>query len=249
MNVFALLFLLLILFLSGLAVWLIVSQETKLSGLESVFICLLGGTAVTSWLSFTLAELSLFSLPLLLALVLLLSGLGIGWAIRQNRLRTAWTGLRWHWPDGVVGLLLLVAIVLSGRPSEYIVGGRDHGVYVNTAIYIAKTGRIIVVEPEIESIPSELRATLVWPETRTYQAGFPGPWSGGRQSVSGLTIRDTAAGVYLPHAFHLYPALIALFFAIGGMPMALFTTMFLALLGSLAIYLTAARLWAGGLGC
>lgn len=242
MTIFALLFLILILLLPGLPVWLIVSQEAKLSGLETVFVCLLAGTAVTSWLSLTLAEFSLFSLPLLLILVLFFSGLGLGWAIRHKRLRAAWAGLRWQWQDGIVAVLLLVGILLSGRPSEYIIGGRDHGVYVNTGIHIAKTGGIVVQDAAITAVFPELRPVIVWPETRTQQAGFPGPWSEG-QRMSGLTIRDLDAGIYLPHAFHLYPALIAVFFAVGGVPLALFTTMFLALLGSLAIYLTVARLW------
>lgn len=247
MSFLSLLLLFLILLLPGLAIWLTLKKDAKLTGLESVFVWLLAGTAVTSWLSVTLAEFSLFSLPLLLILVLVPSGLGVGWATWQGRLQTAFLGLRWHWHDGIVGVLLLVGVVLSGRPSEYIIGGRDHGVYVNIAIHVAKTGGIIVQDSEIAAVPSELRPTVVWPETRTYQAGFPGPWSEG-QRMSGLTIRDLDAGIYLPHAFHLYPALIALFFAVGGVPTALFTTMFLALLGSLAIYVTVTRLWGAPTG-
>jgi hypothetical protein len=239
----------LIILLPGLAGWLAFANgaKVKLTGLECVFIWLLAGTAVVSWLSLTLAAFTIFSLPLLLTVVLIPSVLMIGWAGWHGRFQRAFSGLTWSWHDGAVGLLLLLAVFLSGRPSEYIIGGRDHGVYVNTGIHIAKTGGILVQDKEIVAVPAELRATLVWPETRTYQAGFPGPWSEG-QRLAGLTIRDLDAGAYLPHAFHLYPALIALFFAVGGVPTALFTTMFLALLGSLAIYATTARLWGQALG-
>ncbi|MCA9899234.1 MAG: hypothetical protein H6654_18950 [Ardenticatenaceae bacterium] len=249
MNFFLLFLVITLLLLPGLASWLLWGDKAraKLSGLESLFIWFLAGTAVSSWLSLTLAEFSLFSLPLLVGLLLLFSGFGIGWAVKQNRLRAALTGLRWHWQDAAVGGLLLVGVLLSGRPSEYIVGGRDHGVYVNTAIHIAKTGGIIVQDEEITAVSPELRSILVWPDTRLMQAGFPGPWSEG-QRMSGLTIRDTESGIYLPHAFHLYPALIALFFAVGGVPLGLFTTMFLSLLGSLAIYLIVARLLGRSVG-
>lgn len=249
MSLLSLLLLLLIILSPGLAIWLAFGQGTrvKLSGLESVFVWLLVGTAVVSWLSLTLAEFGLFALPLLLILILVPSSLLIGRSIRQGRFKLAFTGLTWQLEDGVVVVLLLAAVLLSGRPSEYIIGGRDHGVYVNTGIHIAKTGGVLVEDKEITAVPAELRTTLVWPETRLYQAGYPGPWSEG-QRLSGLTIRNLNMGIYLPHAFHLYPALIAVFFAFGGIPLALFTTMFLALLGSLAIYVTTARLWGRPVG-
>ena len=247
MNFLSLLLLILVILLPGLAFWSTLSNSTKLSGLESVFMCLLAGTVTTSWLSITLAEFAIFSLPLLLALVLIPSGFIIGWAFWRGELQAAFSGVKWHWYEGIAGLLLLVGIVLSGRPSEYIIGGRDHGVYINTAVHIAKTGSIIVKDSDIMTVSPELQPTVVWPETRTYQAGFPGPWSEG-QRMSGLTIRDLNAGSYLPHGFHLYPALIALFFTVGGISTALLTTPFLALLGSLAIYLTVARVWGESVG-
>ncbi|MEZ4594919.1 MAG: hypothetical protein R3D55_27820 [Chloroflexota bacterium] len=234
---------LLLVLLPGAGFWFMMGSPTRVSlrGLEALFLWLLAGLAAVSWLALTLAELGLFSLPLLVGLVIsvtiLLIGVGRWRGHRWQPLRQ----LKWGWPDLIVGLLLLIAVLLSGRPSEYIVGGRDHGVYINTGFHIAKTGAILVYDAEITAVPEALRSILVWPETRPYQPGFPGPWSEG-QRLSGLTIRDTDAGIYLPHAFHLYPALIAVFFAAGGVPLALLTTLILALLGSLAIYLTTARL-------
>ncbi|WP_420629583.1 ArnT family glycosyltransferase [Candidatus Leptofilum sp.] len=249
MTIVGSLLLLLLLLLPGMAAWFTLgnAQKVPLRGLEALFLWFLAGVATVSWLSITLAELELFSLPLLVGLVIGITIILIGFGWRNGRRWQPLRQLRWGWPDLVVGLLLLAAIFLSGRPSEYIVGGRDHGVYVNTGIHIAKTGGILVYDAEITAVPKAVRSVLVRPETRLYQAGFPGPWSEG-QRISGLTIRDTDAGIYLPHAFHLYPALIAVFYAAGGVPLALFTTMFLALLGSLAIYLTVTRLWSQPVG-
>lgn len=249
MNWLTLLLALTLILLPGLACWLAWGQRLKprLTGLEILFLWLLAGTAVVSWLGLTLAELAIFSLPLLVGLIGGASLLLIGWAGWHGRLQPLLFKFTWCWQDWAVGGLLLLLVLLSGRPSEYIIGGRDHGVYVNTGIHIAKTGRILVEDDEITAVPTELRAALVWPETRLYQAGFPGPWSEG-QRMSGLTIRSLDAGIYLPHAFHLYPALIAFFFTVGGIQTALYTTLFLSLLGSLAIYLVTARLWGKSVG-
>ncbi|MCP4422690.1 MAG: hypothetical protein GY805_39275 [Chloroflexi bacterium] len=249
MNFLALFLLLLMILLPGVASWLAFGNwlREKLLGLEVLFLWLLAGTAIVSWISLLLAELEIFSLPLVAGLIVALSVLLVGWAGWNGRFPNSFSQFTWGWQDLVVGALLLTAIFLSGWPSEYIVGGRDHGVYVNTGFHIAKTGGILVRDEVITAVPAELRETLVLSETRTYQAGFPGPWSDG-QRMSGLTIRDLDAGIYLPHAFHLYPALIALFFAVGGVPLALFTTMFLSLLASLAIYVTAARLFGKAVG-
>ena len=249
MTFLALILLLILILLPGLASWVAFGQRLapKLSGLEIIFIWLLSGTALVSWLSLTLAEFGQFSLPLMAVIIIVPSLLVIGWWGWHGRLRIILSSWTWHWHDLAVALLLVVLVLLSGRPSEYVIGGRDHGVYVNTGVHIAKTGEILVQDAEMTAVPTELRATLVRPETRLYQAGFPGPWSEG-QRISGLTIRDLDAGIYLPHAFHLYPALIALFFAVGGIQTALFTTMFLSLIGSLAIYLTAARLFGKPVG-
>ncbi len=249
MTVVGAFLLVLLLLLPGTAVWLNIGGMAKrhVRGVEALFLWLLAGLATVSWLALTLAEFDRFSLPLLSGIVVggtVLVG-GIGW--RNGRVWQPLSHLPWHWSDWVIGLLLIIAVFLSGRPSEYIVGGRDHGVYVNTGIYIAKTGGILVQDSEITAVQAELRSVLVWPETRLYQAGFPGPWSEG-QRLSGLTIRDTDAGIYLPHAFHLYPALIAVFYAAGGVPLALLTTMVLALTGSLAIHLVTARLFGQPVG-
>ena len=240
---------LLLVLLPGVAFWLLMGSRAQITlrGLEALFLWLLVGLATVSWLALTLAELEIFSLPLLVGLVIGVTILLVGFGWQRGYRWRSLRQLAWGWPDLVVGLLLIIAVFLSGRPSEYIVGGRDHGVYVNTGIHIAKTGAILVYDEEITAVPEALRPVLVWPETRPYQAGFPGPWSEG-QRLSGLTIRDTDVGIYLPHAFHLYPALIAVFFAAGGVPLALLTTMILALLGSLAIYLSTTRLFGQPIG-
>jgi hypothetical protein len=103
-------------------------------------------------------------------------------------------------------------------------------------------GLVIIRDLELAALPAESRSLLTNPSVSVETSGLPGPWSEG-QRLAGLTIRDASQGIILPHAFHLYPVLIAIFYAVGGLPFALGTTMVLAMLGSLAIYMTGQRLF------
>lgn len=243
------LLLVLLFLLPGTAAWLAfgASLKSHLRAVEIAYLIILTGVALVNWTALTLAEFEIFSLLLLAALVLGSSLLLGGWAVWRRRHQRPFANLTWSWSTLGSMLLLGLLVLLSGRPSEYIVGGRDHGVYVNTGIHIVHSGGILVRDEAITAVPEAARPLLVRPETRLNQPGFPGPWSEG-QHLTGLTIRDLDNGVYLLHGFHLYPALIAVFYAAGGVSLALMTTMALALLGSLGIYLVAARLFGQTIG-
>ena len=234
----------------GLTAWLVWGHSLKkqLSLLETVYLILLSGLAVNAWAALILAEWGVFSLPLLSLILWGGSGAIVVWGYKYGRIHHPFHSLTWNKP-ATIGLLLLLglALYLSPKPFEYVVGGRDHGIYVNTGVYIARHGRILVQDDTMAAVPPDSRAALIKPDVFVYRAGFPGPWSEG-QRLSGLTIRDTDAGIFAPHAFHLYPALIAIFFAAGGIYLALMTTTFLALLGGLGVYFVAYRLfnqWVG----
>lgn len=250
MMILSVIWLALLLLGPGLAAWIVWGQSLRktVSLPEAIYLVLLSGTGITAWLALILAELGVFSLPLL---SLLLAGGGVltaVWGYTHARFSRPFSSLPFSKPVAV-GILLLVglALYLSPKPFEYVVGGRDHGIYVNTGIYIARHGGILVQDDSMTAVPPESRYVLVKPDVFVYRSGFPGPWSEG-QRLSGLTIRDIDAGVFAPHAFHLYPALIAVFFAAGGIYLALATTPFLALLGGFGFFFAASRLfnpWVG----
>ena len=58
----------------------------------------------------------------------------------------AGAGRRWCWR---------LAFLLQARPSEYVVGGRDPGVYVAAMALIGRTGGIAYTDPGVLSIPPE----------------------------------------------------------------------------------------------
>ncbi|HEY3108140.1 MAG TPA: hypothetical protein VGL23_05270, partial [Chloroflexota bacterium] len=99
-----------------------------------------------AWCALVLAELGLF-LGLAGALASILVGLAAGLALvravvgaaglaRPSRLALA----------AALGLLALGAAILA-RPHEYLLGGLDPGVYVNTAASIATRGAIVYQDP------------------------------------------------------------------------------------------------------
>ena len=229
----------------GYAGWLAFGSglRQRVTAVETIFLILLTGITAVTWPAFLLAEIGLFSLPLLLAIVVVASLLIGGWGVRRNG--------RFHLnpfhnptftpTDLLPFVLLIIAFILSPEPFQYINGGRDHGIYVNTGIHIARTGSILFDDPELAAVPPESRALLTNPLVAPFHSLVPGSWSEG-QRLAGLTIRDAEAGTVVPHAFHLYPVWIAIFQAAGGVGLALWTTAVFNGLGLLAIFVSASRL-------
>jgi hypothetical protein len=229
----------------GYGAWLAFSDEGRrhLSAVEGLFIISLTGLITATLSAFILAELGLFELPLLLVLLGVFALGTAAWGIfKRGRSPNPLSGLSFQFIDLAPFLLLALAFLLSPQSFEYIVGGRDHGVYFNTGVNIARTGQILIIDPELAAVPPESRVLLINPDVSVDLHGLPGPWSEG-QRLPGLTIRDASQGIILPHAFHLYPALIAIFYALGGISFGLSTTMVLALFGSLAFYFAGRRLF------
>ena len=207
--------------------------------LEQVLVAFVSGALLNSWWALVLAEFGRFSLTPF-ALIILLSTLAIFFAAWRSTNRSHNRPPRPTVYSGLALLLLIAAAALSIPASQYFIGGRDHGIYIHTGINIAKQGGILINDSVLSELPGSLQSVVVKPEVNTWKAGLPGPWSEG-QRLAGFTIRDTAAGTVAPHAFHLYPALIAVFAAVGGPALALYATLYAGLTALLAIYLVARR--------
>lgn len=224
------------------------SDQEKLTVLEILFLILLGGLVIVLWLGMLFTELNMFSLPLLMGVTWGGSALIGVWAIKNGRSLNPFRGAT------VQPLILLIvffilalAVWISPKPFEYINGGRDHGLYINTGINIAKTGRILIQDEALTAVPNKSRPLLTNPATSVAPRPVPGPWSEG-QRLQGLTIRDLDEGIIAPHAFHLYPVFIAIFFAVSGTNYALISTIILGLLGIISVYIVSARVFGQAVG-
>ena len=234
----------------GLAGWLSFGKQLreKVTFIEASFLIILGSIIATSWIAIVLAEIKMFSLPTLIVLLLIGSLLLVGWAVRNGRVSNPFKNVSFSLLSLLIVPILALAIWLSPHPYEYINGGRDHGLYVNAGIHIARDGSIFYYDSELAAVPSESKQLLINPAISTQRSLLPGPWSQGRRLPGGMTIRDLERGIVTPQSFHLYPVWIAIFAAAGGVNFALMTTTVLGILGILSVYVAGARLFGQPIG-
>jgi hypothetical protein len=132
---------------------------------------------------------------------------------------------------------LALALVGAWRflpPSEYIIGGKDPGVYLNSGIQIAQRGAIVVHDPVVAAVPAFAR-DLFFPRDAN-RAHFVAP------RFMGFFILDPDTGAVVSQFPHVFPASIAIGHALNGLKGALWTFAFWGVLGLLSVYFAGARL-------
>lgn len=143
--------------------------------------------------------------------------------------------LRW------TAVLPIVLLALAGwrffPVSEYVIGGKDPGVYINEGIQIAQRGTLTIHDTAIEQVPAFARDLFFPSEHKAeyYSAGF-----------MGFFIQDPAAGRVVGQFPHLFPASIAVTYGANGLTGARRAVAWWALLGVLAVYFLGARLFGRG---
>ncbi|MEO7192881.1 MAG: hypothetical protein ABI051_17690 [Vicinamibacterales bacterium] len=109
--------------------------------------------------------------------------------------------------------LLPVALVVLGcalyfPSSEYVIGGRDPGTYINEGVQIAQRGAIVIADPVVASVPSAFR-DLFFPShdnPHYYSLRF-----------MGFYVQDPDRGLVIGQFQHLYPASIAVAYDVAGL--------------------------------
>jgi len=201
---------------------------------EALFLSLAVSVGAAAWLALLLAELGRFSLPragVVMALVLLAVLVAA-----RGRLRRPLPRPR-SWASLVPALLVLaVAFPLQARPTEYLVGGRDPGVYVATMALVGRTGGLAYTDPGVLSIPpADVELFYRNPQAEDFSWG----------RFMGFPLESPRSGRVFPEFFHLFPCFGAYFFQAMGVKGALATPPFLGLLGTLGVYFALRRLLGG----
>jgi hypothetical protein len=135
-------------------------------------------------------------------------------------------------------LIVPIALVLLGAwrflpPSEYIIGGKDPGVYMSEGVQIAQRGALSAADPVVASVPNFARDLFFPSEQREdYYSG----------RFMGFFIQDPEQGRVIGQFPHLFPASIAVGYGLDGLTGARRTTAAWAILGVLAVYFAGARL-------
>jgi hypothetical protein len=200
---------------------------------EKVFLMVAASVCAASWLALVLAEAGRFSLRtagLLLLGVALLALLG-----GRRRLAGPFGGSRGGGRTLLPVLsVLAVSLFFQARPGEYLMGGRDPGVYIGAMALIGRTGGVAYVDPVVKSIPpQDVELFFRNPDNVDYSwgrfAGFP------------LERPETARVV--PEFFHLFPAFGAYLFQSMGVKGALAAPCVFGVLGTLAVFFAWRRLF------
>lgn len=119
-------------------------------------------------------------------------------------------------------------------PSEYIIGGKDPGTYINEGIQIAQRGQAVIRDPLVAEVPAPFR-DLFFPahgQDTYYSLRF-----------MGFFIQDPDRGTVVGQFPHFYPASVALGYGLNGLSGARQAVGVWAILGLLAVYFTGVRLF------
>jgi len=215
-----------------------IPQET-LDYLEVAYLLLFAAFLLTSWVSFTLAELGLDRPVVVLAFGVV--GLVVGGAVVFRR---RWKAVA---PGALAGLALpvLIGAVLYFPPDEWVLGALDPGTYINAGAMIARTGSIVFHSSTLAAMDPAQRAVLFPdPHSLVADARLPGFYLSSLQFHGVVPVGFAAsADRIVPHAFHFYPSVLAFGYAVGGISTELLVTPLLAVAGLAGFYLALRRLF------
>lgn len=136
--------------------------------------------------------------------------------------------------------LAIFAATRFDPPSEYIIGGKDPGVYVNAGVQIAQRGTLAYHDPIVAMVPPFAR-DLFLPHD-IHRPGFVAP------RFMGFFILDPDRGTVVSQFPHLFPASIAIGYGAAGLTGARRTVTAWGVLGVLAVYFLGARLFGRAAG-
>jgi hypothetical protein len=130
-------------------------------------------------------------------------------------------------------VLVLLGLWRFFPSSEYVLGGRDPGVYMNEGIQIAQRGTIVFDDPVVASVPAVARSLFFPQSTQTsvYSVRF-----------LGFYVRNPDTGAVVGQFPHFFPASIAIGYGIDGLSGARRVVGVWAILGLVAVYFAGARL-------
>jgi 4-amino-4-deoxy-L-arabinose transferase-like glycosyltransferase len=225
-----------------------VSKQRPFTGtrLEAVFASLTLGLIIMGWLAFVLAELGSFSI---FTLGLLWAGLSLFLVLRRRHgshgqfvftpppAKQIFAFLPGWVEWAALGLWLVAAVYLFGRPHQFVVGGADAGVYVNLGAEIAKNGSILIQDDFLANLPASLYPAFLRPQNNAIAPYYILP---------AFFVIGEPIGEITPQFYHLHPVWQAVAYSLGGQSSGvqaeLLMSGFWALLSALAVYLSVRRI-------
>jgi hypothetical protein len=211
--------------------WFDRDKRAALAAEERAFWAVMISLAVSLSLALILASAHRYSLRHLILADLAVVILSIAASRGRVALGRAAPGVSWSATIPLV--LVLLAASRFFPAAEYIIGGKDPGVYMNEGIQIAQRGGLVIRDPVVASVPSFARGLF-----------FPSFGQTAYDSLRfmGFFITRVDGGEVVGQFPHLFPASIAIGYGVNGLSGARQTTGVWAILGVLAVYFTGVRI-------
>lgn len=144
------------------------------------------------------------------------------------------------WSAVIPIALALVAGMRFLPPAEYVIGGKDPGVYVSEGIQIAQRGSLVIDDGVIASLPAFARDLFI-PQHYDLDGTVRTDYYSTR--FMGFFVLDPGTGRVVGQFPHLFPASIAIGYGLQGLTGALRTTTIWAVLGVIAVYFAGRRVF------
>jgi len=210
-------------------------RRAALPAEERAFWAVIISCALTTFVALALAAADAYTFRRLLAADGAIAALLVVGA--RGRLAYGPAAARPSWAAALPVALIALGLFLFFPPSEYVMGGKDPGVYMNQGIQIGQHGSLMIHDPTVAALPEEFRPMFL--------SGVPaGPGQDTHQGLRfmGFFVADTGRGDVMGQFPHAYPAWVGIAYGLDGLTGARRAVGAWAVLGVLAVYFAGARL-------
>ena len=217
---------------------------------EYLFLGVVLGILIVGWVGVVLAQIGNFSLPNLLLILAICSVVGLIYLARwPATVPTSLPKVSFSWEEGVVLLLIGLAVFLYAKPAEYLPLFLDPGWFVSTGVHVAKAGSLSSHSALFSSLDLSAKQLFHRPVKGIFPQ-FPNlelRGTGGTFLMA-FSIVDPAKAELSPWHFPLFSIWIAIFYALGGLRFCLYTAPFFGVLSILSVYFAGKALFGKNVG-
>lgn len=157
--------------------------------------------------------------------------------VARGHLRYSPSPARMSWTAALPLALAALALWLFFPASEYVMGGKDPGLYVNEGIQIAQHGSMMIHDPVLAAVPEEFRPLFLSIDPVEVEQGLD---EGLR--FMGFFVANRSRGEVMGQFPHAFPVWVAIGYGLDGLSGARRAAGAWAILGLIAVYFAAARL-------
>ena len=201
---------------------------------ERAFWAVIISCTITTLVALALAAAGAYTLGRVLAADVALAALLL--AAARGRIRYEPAAARPAWTAAMPAALIMMGAYLFFPSSEYVMGGKDPGTYMNEGIQIGQHGSLMIHDAALAAVPEEFRPIFL---TSTQEGADLGVYQGVR--FMGFFVADRSRGEVMGQFPHAFPSWIAIAYGLDGLSGARRAVGIWAILGLLAVYFAGAR--------